>query len=335
MSGKRIAPIYDPVLKASPLFEELSELELNAVAAFLEPCGIKKDNVIFSEGAAGEEMFILVNGSVNAWVNQSDGNQHQIFVAKPGDFFGEMSIIANESRSATLIAAVDTELLVLHGIDFYRIIFEHPMIGVKILRAIRKVQNIWLDQISKHFSDLMRWGETARRRAICDELTGLYNRRFLEASAKDRFAEGIMELRGLSLLMVDLDKIHSINEHHGSKGGDMAFIATAEVLRSVTRPGDICARLSGDEFAVLLPDTNIDEARAIAERIRHNLTIKKITVPQNPDGTGQTEVFISTSIGIASAPVNADTWEKLSLAADNALHHSKMLGRNMVEVATD
>jgi len=333
MSGKRIAPIYDPVLKASPLFEELSELELNAIATFLEPCGVKKEEVIFTEGAAGEEMFILVSGRISAWVNHVDGSRHQIFEVKPGDFFGEMSIIANESRSATLTAAVDSELLVFHGIDFYRIIFEHPMIGVKILRAIRKVQNIWLDQISKHFGDLMRWGETARRRAICDELTGLYNRRFLEESAKDRFEKNVVGLRGVSLLMVDLDNIHTINERHSSKGGDLVFIAAADVFRSTARPGDIYARLSGDEFAILLPDTNPNEARALAEKIRQNLMTKKIIVPQNPDGTGQTEVFVSTSIGIASAPVHANTWEELNLAADSALHNAKILGRNRVEVA--
>jgi len=333
MNGKRIAPIYDPVLKASPLFDELSELELNAVAAFLEPRGIKKGDVIFTEGAAGEEMFILVSGRISAWVNHANGNRHQMFEIKPGDFFGEMSIIANESRSATLTAAVDSELLVFHGIDFYRIIFEHPMIGVKLLRAIRKVQNIWLDQISRHLGDLMRWGETARRRAIFDELTGLYNRRFLEKSAKDRFEEGVVGLRSISLLMVDLDKIHAINERHSNKGGDLVFIATADVLRAATRPGDICARLSGDEFAILLPDTNFDEARTIAEKIRYSLTTKKIIVPQNPDGTGQAEIFASTSIGIASAPAHANTWEKLNLAADGALHNSKVLGRNRVEVA--
>jgi len=333
MSGKRMAPIYDPVLKTSPLFEDLSELELNAVATFLEPRGIKKGEVIFTEGAAGEEMFILVSGRISAWINHADGNRHQVFEIKPGDFFGEMSIIANESRSASLAAVVDTELLVFHGIDFYRVIFEHPMIGVKILRAIRKIQNIWLDQVSKHLGDLMRWGETARRRAVCDELTGLYNRRFLEQSAADRFEAGFVGLRSISLLMMDLDKIHAINEHHSSKGGDLVFIATADVLRSCTRPGDICARLSGDEFAILLPDTNPEEARIVAERIRRNLIAKKIMVPQNPDGTGQTEIFVSTSIGIASAPLHADTWENLKLAADNALHHSKLLGRNRVEIA--
>ena len=335
MSSKRIAPIYDPVLRSSPLFEDLSELELNAVATFLEPRRIKKGEVIFTEGAAGEEMFVLVSGKICAWGKQADGSRLKIFEIEPGDFFGEMSIIANESRSATLTAAIESELLVFHGIDFYRIIFEHPMMGIKILRAIRDVQNIWLDQVSKHMGDIMRWGETARRRAVCDELTGLHNRRFLEESAKDSFEEGAVGLRNVSLLMADLDNIHAINERHGTKGGDLVFIATGDVLRAATRPGDICARLSGDEFAILLPDTNADEARIIAEKIRHNLTIKKITVPQNPDGTGQAEISVSTSIGIASAPAHADTWEGLNLAADNALHRSKALGRNRVEVAAD
>ena len=333
MTPQRVVSFFNPVVKDSPLFEDLSELELNAVMAFWEPRRLKKGEVIFSEGAAGEEMFILVDGKINAWVNRTDGSRQQIFEISPGDFFGEMSIIANESRSATLTAAVNSELLVFHGIDFYRIVFEHPMIGVKLLKAIRKTHNLWLDQISKHLGDIMRWGETARRRAVCDELTGLYNRRFLEKSAKDRFEEGVVGLRSVSLLMMDLDKIHAINERHGNKGGDLVFIATAKVLHSTTRPGDICARLSGDEFAILLPDTNPDEAFIIAERIRRNLTSRKIAVPQSPNGKGRAEIFVSTSIGIASAPIHADTWEKLNRAADGALHNSKALGRNRVEVA--
>jgi diguanylate cyclase (GGDEF)-like protein len=333
MNRGSIPLVYDPVLSASPLFEGLSELEINAVVAFLEPRRAKKGEVIFSEGTSGEEMFILVSGKIGAMVNHADGSKFQVFAIKPGDFFGEMSVIASESRSATFTATVDSELLTLHGIDFFRIVFEHPMIGVKLLKSIRNVQNIWFDQISKYLGDLMRWGETARLRSICDELTGLYNRSYLEKSGRDRFEEGVVGLRGISLLMMDLDRIHEINERHGVKGGDLVFIATANVLRTTTRPGDICARLSGDEFAILLPDTDTDQAHIIAERICRNLIVQKIIVPENSDGTGQSEVSVSTSIGVASAPAHADNWEDLNLAADIALHHSKARGRNRVEIA--
>ena len=333
MSGKRVVSIINPVVVKSPLFMDLTELELNDVVAFLEPRQVKKGEVVFEEGAAGEEMFILVSGMISAWVNQADGSRRIMFEIKPGDFFGEMSIIANESRSATLTAVTNSELLVFQGFDFYRFVFEYPVIGIKLLKAIRKVQNSWLEQTSKHLGDLMRWGETARRRAVCDELTGLYNRRFLEDSANDRFRQGSLELRGISLMMMDLDKIHEINDSFGTKAGDMVFISAADILRTITRPGDICARLSGDEFAVLLPEARLDEAMGIAERICQAMASRKIAVRNIPEGTGQTEIIVKTSIGIACAPAHADNWEKLYVAADFALHRAKELGRNRVEIA--
>jgi len=333
MDDQQIAPAHDPIIRTSPLFGDLSELELNAVAAFLEPRSIKEGEVIFTEGAPGKEMYILVSGRIGAWVSQSDGTRRWLFEIKPGDFFGEMSVIANVTRSATLTAAEDTELLVFLGIDFYRIIFEHPMIGVKMLKAIRRVQNSWLDETSKNLNDLMRWGETARRRAVSDDLTGIYNRRFLEDSANSRFEQGYVGPRSVSLMMLDLDRLHLINSSHGQIAGDLVCISAAQVLRTATRAGDICARFSGDEFAVLLPDTEPEEARLIAERICKTMVSRKVTVPKDSGGSGQIEIAVSTSIGIASAPIHANNWEELYMAADNALHLAKELGRNRVEIA--
>ena len=333
MSGVVKTPGHYPVLKKTTIFKDLSKLELEAVAAFLEPRNIKKGEVIFNEGATGEEMFIIISGKIGAWVAQADGTQRWAFEMNSGDFFGEMSIIAHESRSATIAAQEDTELLSLHGVDFFRIVFEFPMIGAKILNSIRRVQNTWFEQISRHLGDIMRWGETARRRAVSDELTGLYNRRFLEESAGDRFSQSTVGLRNVSLMMMDLDKIHEINDAYGTRAGDLVFVSTAEVLRSATRAGDICARLSGDEFAVLLPDASVEEACLIAEKARLNVASRKVPVPKTPDGKGQTEISVCTSIGIASAPVHANSWDKLLLAADGALRRAKELGRNRVVVA--
>ena len=328
-----VAPALNPVVRNSPLLRDLSDLEYNAVAAFFEPRRIKKGEEIFKEGDAGEELFILVSGKISAWVNQADGSRRWMFEIKPGDFFGEMTIIASESRSATLTARVDTELLVFHGIDFYRIIFENPMIGIKILKSISAVQNTWLEQTSKYLNDLMRWGETARRRAVSDPLTGLYNRSFLDESAVGRFEQGYVDTRNVSVMMLDLDKIHHVNDKYGPEAGDHVFIETAEILRSHTRPGDICARLAGDEFAVLLPDTKADDAHNIAERIREAMASRTMTVPNHNKGNEKTDIKITTSIGVASAPVHAKNWEKLFYVADNALRRSKELGRNRVVMA--
>ncbi|MDR1178709.1 MAG: GGDEF domain-containing protein, partial [Spirochaetaceae bacterium] len=261
-------PINDPALLKSPLFAGMSELEYNAVTAFLERTHIKKDAILFSEGDRGGDMFMLISGRLSAFMSQPDGTRRWMFNINPGDFLGEMSIIANEPRSATIIAREDSDLMALEGIDFYRIIFEHPMIGVKMLKAIGSVQNMWLDQSSRHLNDLMRWGENARRRAITDELTGLYNRHFLEESIKDRLDHSSVGLRKMALLMMDLDRVHEINNRFGTVAGDKVIVSTAEIIRGNLRSGDIAARLSGDEFAVLLPDTDKRDAQAIAEDIR-------------------------------------------------------------------
>jgi diguanylate cyclase (GGDEF)-like protein len=327
------SPATNPVLLKSPLLCHLSDLEFNAVTAFLERRRVKKGEAVFEEGDKGEDMFILLSGSLSAFVAQSDGTCRHMFDIKCGDFFGEMSIVANEPRSATITAKEDSEVMVLQGIDFYRFVYELPMIGVKLLKAISSVQNQWLNQSSKSYSDLMRWGETARRRAITDDLTGLYNRRFLEESLKDRFDHGSVGLRKISLMMMDLDKVHLINDRHGPKGGDRVIIAVSEVLRSVMRSGDIAARLSGDEFSVLLPDTDLEEVCQVAERIRESVQQLQVEVPQSPGSDKNISISICTSIGIAVAPVHANTVEDLVFVADKALRRAKEGGRNRVEVA--
>jgi diguanylate cyclase (GGDEF)-like protein len=216
--------------------------------------------------------------------------------------------------------------------DFYKIITGYPIIGFKILRNISIIQNQWLNQSAKSYSDLIRWGETARRRAITDEMTGLYNRRFLEESLKERFNNRSMSLRMMSLLMLDLDRIHGINDRYGAKAGDIVIAAAADIIQSCLRPGDIPARLSGDEFAVLLPDTDASNASKVAERIRENIASSKIEVPASPGANENVLINTQTSIGIAIAPIHATTAEELEQTSDTALRKAKELGRNRVEL---
>ncbi|MDR0323467.1 MAG: GGDEF domain-containing protein [Treponema sp.] len=319
-------------LRQLPLFSGLSEDEFVIVSEALKIIHVQKNETVFKEGDSGEEMFIFYSGALYAFGTQSDGTPRKLFDINPGNFFGEMSIIAHEPRSATIVSTEDSSLIMLQKKDFYRIINEYPIIGFKILRTIGLVQNKWLDQSSKSYNDIIRWGEIARRRAITDELTSLYNRSFLEESIKERFSNQSMNLRVMSLLMMDLDKIHMINERHGAKGGDLVIISAAEMIRSCLRPGDIPSRLAGDEFAILLPDTDKKSAVKIAEQIREKIEKKQIEIPESP-GADKT-VFINnrTSIGIAITPVHAKTMKELMETSDTALRKAKEFGRNRVEV---
>jgi diguanylate cyclase (GGDEF)-like protein len=110
------------------------------------------------------------------------------------------------------------------------------------------------------------------------------------------------------------------------------IIAVAGILKEITRPGDIAARLAGDEFAVLLPDTDGKDALRLAEHIRENVMNLSIQVPKAPGSEETIEIGIRTSLGVAVAPTHGENERNLVFAADNALRRAKEAGRNRVEM---
>ncbi|MDR1788192.1 MAG: GGDEF domain-containing protein [Treponema sp.] len=322
-----LSPEQRKALCASRLFAALSPEECEQVLPCFRPLHLARGTILCSEGERGAEMFVFLWGKLSAVVRGAGDTRRRLFEISHGDFLGEMSVIAKKPRSATITAAADSVLAALSADDFFRIIADLPDAGVKMLRAITRVQGDWLDESSRQLSDLTRWGETARKRALTDELTGLYNRRFLEDSVRSRFEAGLAGPRQMSLLMMDLDHIHEVNERYGIRAGDLCFVYTANAIRSCTRPGDICARLSGDEFAIFLPDAGNGEALAIAERIRAAVAAGRVEAPEK---SRTVKIKIRASIGVACAPAPAHTRAELFTLSDEALRYAKAQGRNRV-----
>ena len=167
----------------------------------------------------------------------------------------------------------------------------------------------------------------ARHEAVTDPLTGLANRRrFMEelglkVSRVQRYS------RELAVILVDLDNFKGINDHHGHAAGDDVLCAVAGVLLSGVRDLDVPARLGGEEFAVLLPETNLEGATILAERLRQQVAELRLSVPG-----GQSPV--TASFGIAASPP-ARSADALLEAADAALYRAKRAGKNCVKTAGD
>jgi diguanylate cyclase (GGDEF)-like protein len=315
-------------LAGLPLFKDMSGLEVNAVSAFLEPRRFTAGNTVFHEGESGKELFIVHYGRIGSYVTQADGTRRDVYEFTPGILFGEMAIIENEPRSATCYAKEDSELLVLDGLDFYRLVWEHPVIGVKLLSSMARVMTAWLDEASGFLGGLVRWGETARRRAITDELSGLFNRRFLEETMSTRFARGAGSSHRCALLMLDIDFFRDINSAFGPAGGDAAIAAVACAFSPLMREGEVCARLSGDEFAVFLPNEGLDRALELAEDMRRAVEGLRMALagPTNDRPTAA----VTVSVGVAASPEHASSASELVAAADKALYRAKEGGRNRV-----
>ncbi len=161
--------------------------------------------------------------------------------------------------------------------------------------------------------------------AATDGLTGLPNKRAVTDALKRTFAQATMTSAPLGLVMLDLDHFKQVNDQHGHAAGDQVLAGVGAALRGVLRARDFAGRNGGEEFSVLLPDTEIDAALEIAERIR--AAIAEITVPG-------TDVPVTASLGVAGFPGHGSTLERLERLADAALYVAKRQGRNRVELAS-
>ena len=164
----------------------------------------------------------------------------------------------------------------------------------------------------------------AEIRAATDGLTGLPNKRAVTDTLKRMFAQAAAERSPLALLMVDLDHFKLVNDNRGHAVGDQVLATVGAVMRGAMRSHDFAGRNGGEEFAILLPDTEIPVALRIAERVR--AAIAEMSLPG-------IDVTVTVSVGVAGYPDHASTPDHLVRLADAALYLAKRQGRNRVELA--
>lgn len=169
--------------------------------------------------------------------------------------------------------------------------------------------------------------DEARRLSITDGLTGVWNRRYLQMQFRQVLATSTRFGRPFSVLMLDLDHFKDVNDNHGHRRGDAILIEFAQRVSSVLREVDTFARYGGEEFICLLSETDINGAITTAEKIHQVIRAEPFA------GVGEEPIRITTSIGLASFPDHADTYQGLVDAADRALYQAKEDGRDCVRIA--
>jgi len=315
----------DEFLLKIDIFSSLTKEEINLIIDNFHFINIKKNKVLFKQGDEGNEMYIVKSGKVAISIDLPDGNKHEITSFSSGDFFGDMSIFEDAPRSANCYIKEKSCLLSLYRKDFFNLIESQPAIAIKIMYAMLNITTQRLRDTGEFLSDMVRWGEDARKRAITDELTGAYNRRFLDDALIDFFTASKNKNAPMCLVMVDLDNFRKINEQYGLKIGDKALLKVVEIFNKYLRKQDILARYGGDEFSVIMQNTELDKAKEIANCIR-----KEVSELDMLEDLGGTITQITTSQGISSFPENADTIISLREKADKALYQAKEEGRNRV-----
>lgn len=210
----------------------------------------------------------------------------------------------------------------IHAISLQqRLVMQRLSIAVSVLLVLMVSAAITLCLAVIH---LHRQRNLMYQLMLTDELTGLYNRRHLVEVSFAALTQAQRDKAPLSLLLLDLDHFKQINDKYGHPSGDEVLRQVSIKLRQLSRPSDTLARIGGEEFCLLMPNTSTHDALQVADRLRREIEANKLSDLDPHDNP-------TISIGVTTGNGGTLTFEQLYSFADKALYQAKALGRNRVE----
>lgn len=225
------------------------------------------------------------------------------YVVKAGDYLFSIPVVVEKN------------------LELWRIKHDNERLAQKLAETLEEV-NIKNEQLRQAVQRL----ETV---AATDPLTGLANRRSLNESMEQRFAESKRMQQDLAVLMMDLDGFKGLNDAAGHPAGDQVLIAAADVIRANCRRSDIPGRFGGDEFIVILPQTDPDEAASVGRRIMDDFQQAAQRVCTNVNYAGDVTVSMGLATRLTGETANP---EQLVARADQALYAAKANGKRRLEI---
>ena len=307
-------------LAHSELLKDAPPEVLRRVQDECVPMALPAGELLLSPQHENQHVYVLLSGLLG--LHFDDLSQPEVRELPPGSSVGEMSVLDDARPSAYVVAKEDALVLPLHRELVLWLIDEVDVVARNLLRLMTRR----LRQNTQHIArDQERLFELSND-VYVDALTGVYNRRWLDL-ALTRLLQPTSERdmsRPLTVLLIDADFFKDYNDQNGHLAGDRALVALSETLRFTLRLSDVCVRYGGEEFLVLLPNTEVTEARAVAERVRRAVQMRTIAMPDGTPLPG-----ITVSIGLASSE-GLDTPEAVIAAADAQLYQAKHGGRNRV-----
>ena len=267
---------------------------------------------------SNRSMFLILTGCLSVRLYSLE--TEPVAYLRRGECVGEMSLIDSSGASAFVVAEADSRLLVLEEDLLWSLVQGSHAAACNLLKILTKR----LRSADRHISSRLHLEQEIHRFGTVDALTGIHNRYWFDKILPRLTVR--MEKAGqpLSLVMFDIDHFKQFNDRYGHLCGDQAIHSVGRILTESLRPNELAARFGGDEFLILLPDLDLDQAERVAERIRGRVLNTPVKM-----GDGSSHPAITISIGVAQAR-KGEAPKELLAAADSALYRAKQNGRNMI-----
>ena len=291
------------------------------IADMLIRCGrrdLAAGDILLSPGHENEFVYIVLSGSLTVHVGSPD--YPELATMEPGACVGEMSIIEDRDPSAWVVGLEDSHLLEIHQTLLWEMVNASHELAKNLLVVLSERVRSHNRVIADSFGELRK----AEQSAVTDALTGLGNRHTMAHAFRAAIERCVRDEKPISLLMLDLDNFKVVNDRFGHIAGDRILATIARILRRQFRPSDILVRYGGDEFAVLLPNVNANQASEIAERVREAVSGYEMSL----DGSNG-DLNVAVSIGVAEL-ADGQALDAMLTAADKAMYRAKRSGRNAV-----
>jgi diguanylate cyclase (GGDEF)-like protein len=254
---QRRRALLGTMLAAVPLFRGLSREQLDVLLSHAIEQVYPGGHVITRQGDPSPKLWVLLSGRVRVVETTADG-QAEMLLGEIGraEVFGELGILRDRPRSATVIAVERTHCLVLRSADFTTVLRESPALSNGLLRVI---------------ATRLHDADRKLARYAPDPLTGLNSRRAFHEAYRRLAATARRRKSGLLLLALDVVNLKAVNDAFGYTLGDEVLRTAADALGEATRSTDVAARWGGDEFTVLLPDAQPKDVGLVVARVQEKL----------------------------------------------------------------
>lgn len=306
------------VLQKTTIFSRLTAEQMSVVLSSLFYCEVEAGQTLVYDGEIGSELFIIAQGSVSISVKSGD-ETIELGRLRSGDFFGEMSLLEQTARSATCTALENTACFMLKAWDFSQIIVNDPVIAVSILQQMLSSTVARLLKTNSFLTQVIQWGNEAKKRAITDPFTGLFNRRYLDDNVETLIRRHA-ETGGISFAMVDIDHFGTLNKKYGTVFCDAVLLAITGVFKAQFEAQDTLIRYGGDEFCFIVSG-DFERAGQACRNVCE--AVYALRFDEQPD------LAVSCSIGLVPC-VQSDNVQDILKRSDEVLYRAKEQGRNRV-----